>query len=695
MSKAPGSQTLFRFVLLRVVPVAAAVLVAIGYFAYDSVERTEYREVSEMLTLESNHALDLVLHPIATLKAEAEALAANDLMVNGLIDVENRDSYLEPFFKSVRVPGPEDVEVSLLDYRGRIIATNVPSRESDWDAPSWERVIATDRTTLTLTRDGFTVAAPVRYLNRPEGAILVHYGREKLIDLFEVAHYPLAVALTQADGQVLFSSNPDLVVAEGVLGDMEPGTWLASRRPLPGFDGIFLVTAKRTDEALATVREVRRIIIISLVGSILALICVAGMAALLATREVNRVVDLIRGIGSADDMHSRVAVQGPAEMQALGESFNAMLERLQKETTSRTYFDSIISSLSEILLVVSLDGKIRTANPAGKAFLDRVGMTDNAFVNVVFGSTDFGASDDPDAFLQWTTDVHMLEATYARPGGKTLTILWLKSILRDATGNPTGLIFVGQDVSERVRIERLKSEFISTVNHELRTPLTSIAGTLGLLKGGIAGEMPEKARNLINIGHSNCQRLINLINDLLDIQKIESGGMEFRMVPTDLVRLVESAIVHNEAFADQYGIRFAFETHTSQATVIADPDRLDQVMTNLLSNAAKFSPAGSLVRVAVFEGNTGPVISVADEGPGIPKDFRSRIFERFAQADSSDTRQKGGTGLGLAIVKAIVTRHGGRVWFESEEGAGTTFFFSIPASGDRGPQAPAAELMSS
>ena len=160
------------------------------------------------------------------------------------------------------------------------------------------------------------------------------------------------------------------------------------------------------------------------------------------------------------------------------------------------------------------------------------------------------------------------------------------------------------------------------------------------------------------------------------------------MVPTDLVPLVESAIVHNEAFAAQYGIRFAFEKHAGRASVIADPDRLEQVMANLLSNAAKFSPAGGLVRIAVFEGNAGPVISVADEGPGIPRDFRGRIFERFAQADSSDTRQKGGSGLGLAIVKAIVTRHGGRVWFETEEGVGTTFFFSIPASGKGEPQPP-------
>ena len=185
-----------------------------------------------------------------------------------------------------------------------------------------------------------------------------------------------------------------------------------------------------------------------------------------------------------------------------------MLERLQNETTSRTYIDSIINSLSEILLVVSLDGKIQTANPAGKAFLDRVGMADNAFVSVVFAAPPSAPPTTPTPSCNGPPTSTCSEATYARSGGTPLTILWLKSILRDAGDNPTGLIFVGQDISERVRIERLKSEFISTVNHELRTPLTSIAGTLGLLKGGIAGDMPEKARSLVDIGHSNCQRLI-------------------------------------------------------------------------------------------------------------------------------------------------------------------------------------------
>ncbi len=687
-------QPLFRFILLRVVPFAAAVLSAIGYFAYVSVERTEFREVREMLTLESNHALDLVVHPIATLKAEAEALAANDLMVNGLVDTENRKTYLQPFFKSLRLHGPDGARVSLLDYKGRIIATNAADSLTDRDPAHWEAIIAADRTTASLTSAGFTLVAPVRYQNRPEGAIHLHYDRDKLINLFEVANYPLAVALIQADGRVIFSSSPELAETGALVSDIPADEWLSSQRPVPGFLGINLVTANHVDEALATVREVRRIIIISLLGSIIALIAVAGIAALLATREVNRVVEMIRGIGSADDMHSRIAVQGPAEMRVLGASFNAMLERLQKETTSRAYFDSILNSMSEILMVVSLDGKIQTANPAAEAFLGRVGVTDNPFVGVVLGSDSFGERDDPSDFLKWTNDTHTLEANYTRPGLQTLTILWLKSILRDATGNPTGLIFVGQDVSERVRVERLKSEFISTVSHELRTPLTSVAGTLGLLKGGIAGEVPEKARHLIDIGHSNCQRLITLINDLLDIQKIESGGMEFRMVPTDLVQLVDSAITHNEAFAAQYGIRFSFENHAGKAVISGDPDRLDQVLANLLSNAAKFSPEGGTVRISVIEGNTGPVVSVADEGPGIPREFRERIFQRFAQADSSDTRQKGGTGLGLAIVKAIITRHGGKVWYETEEGTGTTFFFSLPTTPEIHRQA-IAELSSS
>jgi PAS domain S-box-containing protein len=235
-----------------------------------------------------------------------------------------------------------------------------------------------------------------------------------------------------------------------------------------------------------------------------------------------------------------------------------------------------------------------------------------------------------------------------------------------------------RDITERKEVERMKSEFVSTVSHELRTPLTSIRGALGLVVGGIAGELPVRARSMIDIAHKNSERLVRLINDILDIEKIESGKMTLEMQITPLMPLIENAMEANRAYAQGFGVHFVLQSAVSDAQVNADSDRLIQVLTNLLSNAAKFSPHGGEVTVSVERMSSGLRVSVHDQGSGIPEEFKNRIFGKFAQADSSDTRQKGGTGLGLSISKAIVEKMGGNIGFYSASEQGTTFFFELP-----------------
>ncbi len=241
-------------------------------------------------------------------------------------------------------------------------------------------------------------------------------------------------------------------------------------------------------------------------------------------------------------------------------------------------------------------------------------------------------------------------------------------------------LFAGviRDISERKAVDRMKNEFISTISHELRTPLTSIRGSLGLIVGGAAGEIPEKIRSLLEIASKNCERLVRLINDILDIEKIEAGKMSFEMKPLELNALVRQAIAANEGLGKPLGVRFEFREMPTEIMVTGDTDRLTQVMTNLLSNAVKFSPEKASVEVAVAMKDGRVQVSVSDHGSGIPEEFRDRIFQKFAQADSSDTRRKGGTGLGLNICKAIVEKHGGQIDFVSSPGAGTTFHFDLP-----------------
>ena len=246
-----------------------------------------------------------------------------------------------------------------------------------------------------------------------------------------------------------------------------------------------------------------------------------------------------------------------------------------------------------------------------------------------------------------------------------------------AGGSPFVLGLIA-DSSARLRNDRLKDEFVSTVSHELRTPLTSIAGSLGLLIGRAGGVMPEPAMRLLTIAHKNSERLVRLINDILDIEKIESGQIVFNLARLDAVALVEHAIEANRGFAESLGVRVRMDVATSAAFVRADADRFLQVVINLLSNACKFSPRGEEVVVAIEERPQIVRVTVRDHGPGIPEDFKAHVFKRFAQANLTDARQKGGTGLGLSIVKEITTLLGGAVGFDRAAGGGTVFHVELP-----------------
>jgi PAS domain S-box-containing protein len=253
-----------------------------------------------------------------------------------------------------------------------------------------------------------------------------------------------------------------------------------------------------------------------------------------------------------------------------------------------------------------------------------------------------------------------------------------------------GYTTIVRDVSERKKVETMKNEFIATVSHELRTPLTSVRGSLGLLLGGAAGEIPPKARGLLDIATSNCDRLVRLINDMLDVEKIESGNVRFELSPQALLPLVRQAMASTEAYAAPLKVRYALRPDAVPARVLADADRLTQVVVNLLSNAAKFSPAGGEVEIGLqwLPGAVrGVRLSIGDRGPGIPEALRPRMFARFVQADGTDARSKPGTGLGLAISKAIVERLGGRIGFADRAGGGTEFFVELPALGRTGPGA--------
>jgi len=249
--------------------------------------------------------------------------------------------------------------------------------------------------------------------------------------------------------------------------------------------------------------------------------------------------------------------------------------------------------------------------------------------------------------------------------------------LEGGHGEIHGFVLVANDLSHQKEVEKLKNEFISTVSHELRTPLTSIRGSLGLLSGGVAGPIPAPAKSLLDIAQRNAERLILLVNDILDIEKIEAGKMRFSMKSVDLDALAGEALQTAEGLAATRAVKLVRRDRSPGLRVYGDEQRLMQVMANLLSNAIKFSPEGGTIEVDVQSSDGQARMQVTDHGPGIPEHSQGRIFQRFYQADSSSAREKGGTGLGLSICKALVERMDGRVAFESRPGE-TRFEFPLP-----------------
>lgn len=247
------------------------------------------------------------------------------------------------------------------------------------------------------------------------------------------------------------------------------------------------------------------------------------------------------------------------------------------------------------------------------------------------------------------------------------------------TGAVEAVVLMLWDISDRKRAEMAQSEFISIVSHELRTPLTSLRGALGLLAAGVAEPLPPITSSLVDIAVRNSERLLALINDLLDIQQITSGKLQMSLRRIRLEPLILQALEENLGLATELGVAFSLVRSDAEVHVNADPVRFLQLLTNLLSNAAKFSPPQGIVEVFLDRQNGHAQISVRDHGPGIPEEFRSRVFASFAQADMSSTRARGGTGLGLSITKALVERMGGRIDFDTEIGRGTTFRVLLPA----------------
>ncbi|MBL6945748.1 MAG: PAS domain S-box protein [Rhodospirillales bacterium] len=356
------------------------------------------------------------------------------------------------------------------------------------------------------------------------------------------------------------------------------------------------------------------------------------------------------------------------------------------EARARALMTAITENTGDAMLTTNSRGQILTANPATRAMFghgsdhlrggDIRSLLDDEIGNAVVERI-LRPPGHKRRIIPGSGGVSLkLELLGNRADGASFPIVVHTG--ETQMGDETIFTWIIRDISDEREADRAKREFIATISHELRSPLTSIMGGLGLVRGGGTGEIPDAAISMLDIAHSNSARLVRLVNDLLDTEKIETGQMEYEMAAISLPSLIDQAIADSREFGKKRKVAVEVLGEVPDAAVFGNRDRLLQVMGNLLSNAAKFSPENSRVEISAAETGKLVRISVVDRGPGIPEEFHSRIFGKFSQADGSDTRQAGGTGLGLSISKAITEKHGGRIDFETKPGQGTTFHVDLP-----------------
>jgi PAS domain S-box-containing protein len=369
---------------------------------------------------------------------------------------------------------------------------------------------------------------------------------------------------------------------------------------------------------------------------------------------------------------------------AISDTTERRLAAAQMAALSRQN-EMILNTAGDGIFGVGMDGRPTFVNPAASRMtgftlddMRRLNVHATLHRNTPEGAPFTGDCQSCDAVRDGVT-VPAREGVFWRADGAPLLVEYTITPMRGESGQTVGAVITFRDDSQRRAMDKMKSEFISVVSHELRTPLTSLRGALGLLAGGLLDQASHKRQRMLEIAVTNTERLIRLINDILDIERVDSGTATLVRTTVSVAEVLRHVGDLMQPIADKAAVRLSIAPHSDQ-NISADSDRVVQTLTNLVSNAIKFSPPNTDVRVTAEEDGDAVRFAIRDQGRGIPADKFDMIFERFQQVDASDAREKGGSGLGLAICRSIVKQHGGELGVESVVGEGSVFHFTIPKS---------------
>jgi len=407
-----------------------------------------------------------------------------------------------------------------------------------------------------------------------------------------------------------------------------------------------------------------------------AIVCAA--IALIGSRRVSSRLDALLENARRIQVGKTVrTIEGDDEIAEINNNLSELIEVLGKQheglISTEKRVRAVLNEMPVALILMSADGTMRNLNPAAEAMFGESSTITGKHISCLFPLAVDQSADSFLADVRARATAKIIEVMAVRVKGDNFPVQLTLSPLKMGEDD----LVIMLDMTERYEIQRLRQAFVAMVSHELRTPLTSVSGFCTLLSMGAFGEISPAAQNEANKAEQNVKRLIALINDLLDLEKLESGTISVQKAPCDLQAIFDQSLNAVSIFAQKRDVAVEMDGGTG-IELFADSDRLVQLLVNLISNAVKFSEPGAKVRVTAKQLPDFVEVKVVDQGRGIPPRYLEAIFERFQQVESADAKVKGGTGLGLPICKAIAEKHGGSIGVQSEEGKGSTFWFRIP-----------------
>lgn len=672
-------------VLIRILPMAIIVLVIIGYVADQIINKTildTHQSRLEQIADQSSTAVALRLQSIID---TASILAANDLVINSIIDVEDRDRYIPTLFRSITVLGSTSVSVSLTDYRGRQIASNADGR--DYRDASWVDQVMDGKRLISIRPDGMLIAVPISISNLPEGIIAIEFDESELKDALNLPVQADAYSVETITGDVIFSSNTDF--SELTITNHQhtlAADWIAAEADIEGFVNLRLFAGDTIAGVLEPVQSQIFFLTLAFIASLIAVTFGIIATALMTLRPLTRFMKGVSQVGSSTDLKFRMEPAKIDEFQKLTTNFNVMLSNLEATTSSRDYVDSILNSMNEFMLVTSPEGFIESGNLAISRFL-LCNISDLTGRN----ATEFISSEWQELVNLAESNNLSIESTLTNSTGRKIPVLISASHLNASQVDPEKFIVVLKDITEQTEARKLLDkhvdelsrsnsdleQFAYVASHDLKAPLRSIDNLAQWIEEDSADQMSDESRKDMSLLRGRVKRLDTLLAGLLQYAKTGKGKTEVTQCDTQI--LVQDVV-------DLLGATSLFEIIISDSLpeIVTNRVPLEQVFQNLINNAIKHHDRDS-GKIEISSRDLGEFVqfSIKDDGPGISKEYHEKVFQMFQTLKRRDELDS--NGLGLAVVRKLVVAHGGKIDVVSTENLpGVTFRFTWPKNIVRG-----------